>query len=346
MKNLLIILVLLFVAFVSVGLFLPAEVHVERSVAINRPPATVFTLLNSYRHFNEWSPWADLDPDAEFMHSGPESGPGARLSWRGDPALIGTGWQEITMSRPNERVEIDLDFGSQGVARAWFDIRGDQLGSLVTWSFDTDLTEGVGFWGGLAGRYFGLFFDRWIGQDYEKGLADLKRFAESLPAGDFSQADIALVQAEPVPVLQLSGEAASEPEAVAAALADAYGRIMAVVQRENLTLDGQPMAITRSWEGERYRFEAAIPVSLPPQMNLEGPVQPGHSPSGKAVRIVHVGPYDRTNESYALASAYLAAHGLKTSGVSWEHYISDPGDTPPEDIVTHIYFLLESGTTP
>ena len=37
-------------------------------------------LLNSYRHFNQWSPWSKLDPEAVYTWSGPDDGPGARLA--------------------------------------------------------------------------------------------------------------------------------------------------------------------------------------------------------------------------------------------------------------------------
>jgi effector-binding domain-containing protein len=36
----------------------------------------------------------------------------------------------------------------------------------------------------------------------------------------------------------------------------------------------------------------------------------------------------------------MAAHGLQEGTLSWEHYISDPGETPEQDLVTHIYFQL------
>ncbi|NNJ64323.1 MAG: GNAT family N-acetyltransferase, partial [Xanthomonadales bacterium] len=36
----------LFAVFVIVGFLLPREVHVERRITIDRPPSTVFTLVN------------------------------------------------------------------------------------------------------------------------------------------------------------------------------------------------------------------------------------------------------------------------------------------------------------
>ena len=39
-------------------------------------------------------------------------------------------------------------------------------------------------------------------------------------------------------------------------------------------------------------------------------------------------------------AAFMAVNGLREGRVSWEQYISDPGITPAEDLVTHIYFLV------
>ena len=54
-----------------------------RATVIAAPPATVFTLVNSYKRFNEWSPWAEMDPNAAYTHSGPETGVGAKLTTGG-----------------------------------------------------------------------------------------------------------------------------------------------------------------------------------------------------------------------------------------------------------------------
>jgi len=342
MKKLLWLFFLLAVAFVAAGLALPTQVHVERSIAVNRPAATVFTLLNGFRTFNRWSPWTGLDPGAEYRFSGPATGVGARMEWSGDPALVGTGWQEITGSQPYRRVGMHLDFGPQGVAESYFEIAGDSLGSRVTWGFDTDVTEGQGFLGGLLGRYFGLFLDRWVGADYENGLASFKVFAESLPPQDFSLAAIEELDVQPVGILYVAGDSSQDPAEIAAALGSAYGEVMAFITRNAVEIAGQPMVITRAWEGGRYRFDAAVPVATKIE-DPAGRVRYGLSPHGPAVKIVHTGPYETTGESYALLSAYLAAHGLEEGEVSWEHYISDPGQTPENELVTDIYIQVVDG---
>lgn len=343
MKKLLIFLLVLAGLFLAGGLLLPSEVHVERSVVIDRPAATVFSMVNGYRTFNQWSPWAGLDPDAEFVLQGPSTGVGARMEWSGDPALVGTGWQEITSSTPYERVETHLDFGPQGRADSYFDIQADPAGTLVTWGFDTDVTEGQHFFGAVLGRYLGLMLDRWVGADYEAGLASLKVYAESLPPQDFSGADITLLEVEPTEVLIVSGETIQDPKEIAAALANAYGELTAYITQHQLEVSGQPMAITRAWQDGRYAFDAAIPVAGAADVSGQGNVRVGQSPGGLAARIVHVGSYAETATSYEMLAAWMAANGWREGQVLWEHYISDPGETPEAEIVTHIYFQVDDG---
>ena len=99
------------------------------------------------------------------------------------------------------------------------------------------------------------------------------------------------------------------------------------------------LAVTRSWNESGYQFDAAIPVQ-PGDVEPTGNIKAGLSPAGRAVRLVHIGPYEQTLSSYEKLFAWMAAHGLSEGRLSWEHYISDPGETPADEIITHIYFLI------
>lgn len=343
MRWFLIILATLLLAAAAGGFLLPREVTVEREIVIQRPVSTVFTVLNSFRSFEQWSSWRALDPGVEFERSGATEGAGSRLEWSGDPARLGTGWQEIVVSEPWRRIDLDLHSGPQGDATARFLVSGDQLASRVRWQFSTDVTRGQGFFDGLLGRYFGLFLQRWVGEDLERGLAGLKTYVESLPPADFSGAEIALLEAPPLEVARVSGITGTEPESIAAALADAYLEIANWALVTGARLGGEPLAITHAADSPRLSYEAAIPLLAPPLFPApEGSrVDAGLSPGGAAVRVIHRGSYADTLASYQRAEAWAAAHGHRLSGTSWEHYISDPADTAPEALETHIYLLLK-----
>lgn len=337
--------VIAIILLVAIGMFLPQHVHIERSIDIPRPTATVFTVLNSYRSFAAWSPWAERDPDAVYEFSGPIAGPGARLTWRGDPRLVGTGWQEIVESRPYSLVRMQLDFDQQGVAESYFQIEPVATGTQLTWGFDTDLLAGQGWLGGLLARYFGLFFDKWIGTDYELGLTRLKGYLETLPPADFSDLEVEIVEVEAVDILYIASDAGPDSTDITASLAAAYQEITAYMAEEGIEVAAQPMAITRIGEQGRYEVEAAIPVKLPELTPAAQPapasrVRVGHSPAGRAVRVVHRGRYEHMGPTYEKLAAWIAAHALEQGQVSWEQYISNPGETPEEELITHIYFRI------
>ncbi len=341
MKKVGIVILLLIAAFVVTGYLLPKRVHVERSITIERPATMIFEILNSYRHFNEWSPWAKRDPDARFTVSGPESGVGARISWAGDPQLVGSGWQQIVASKPYEQINIKLDFDAQGVADTGFTLTPAGDATRVTWFFDSDLTEGVNLLDSFLARYFGLLFDRWVGGDYELGLANLKKFAESLPASDFSQLKIERVDVEAQTILFVTSTSRQDPSDIARAMSVAYAEISEFMNLKGIRMNGQPMAITRARGEGNYQFDAAIPVDFVPS-GLSGNINSGLSPAGLAVRAVHHGAYDQMMPTYTKLAAYMSAHGLRQGQISWEHYISDPGNTAPDDMITYVYIMLEN----
>ncbi len=340
MKKVGLIVLFLLTAFVVTGFLLPKQVHIERTITVDRPATMMFELLNSYRYYNEWSPWAERDPKAEFAISGPDSGVGARMSWIGEPQLVGSGWQEIVASKPYERIDIKLDFDAQGLADTGFILVPHDGATRITWFFDSDLTEGVKLPDSFLARYFGLLFDRWVGGDYEKGLANLKKFAESLPVSDFSQMEIDRVDVFAQHVLFVTSHSSQDPTDIAIAMAAAYAEISAFMNQAGIVMTGQPMAITRSWEDGSYQFDAAIPIDLIPA-ELTGNIKSGLSPAGPAVRAVHHGAYDQMMPTYEKLAAYMSAHGLSQGTVSWEHYISDPGSTAQQDMITYVYIMLE-----
>ena len=168
----------------AVGAFLPTSAHVERSIGTTASPGTVYGIVNGFQRFNEWSPWAGLDPETRYTYSGPATGVGARMEWSSEKPEVGSGSQEITAVEPGRSVTMRLDFTGQSTAKTTMVIEPDAGGgSLVHWSFDTSFEHSFPM------RYLGLLFDGMIGADYEKGLSRLKSLAEATPTG----------QATPVP---------------------------------------------------------------------------------------------------------------------------------------------------
>lgn len=164
-------LIALVVVFMGGAYVLPGEAVVERQVTIAAPPDKVFAIVGDLRRFKEFSPWADIDPGLQYNFEGPETGIGQKMSWTSDNPQLGTGSQTVVDYRPNTRFAATLDFGDMGDAIAYFEFTAQGNDTKVTWGFKSLLRNPLE-------RWMGLLFDRWIGVDYEKGLARLKAIAE------------------------------------------------------------------------------------------------------------------------------------------------------------------------
>ena len=173
LKWLLGIVAVLAILFVGIGMLLPRDVTVARSIEIDAPPDAVFPYVNSLKATQEWSPWLERDPNVALTYNDTESGVGAAMEWASEEPTVGSGKQEIIISNENQSVRTALDFGDMGTAEATFllDETGDT--TMVTWTLDTDMGAGP------VGRWMGLMMDSWVGADYEAGLLNLKTLVES-----------------------------------------------------------------------------------------------------------------------------------------------------------------------
>src|SRR4051812_12387080 len=102
-------LLLLIVVFVAVVAMQPAEFRLTRSKKIAAPASAVFPHVNDFHQWNEWSPWAKLDPEMKTTYEGAPNGTGAVYRWIGNKK-VGEGVMTITESRPNDLIRIDLQF--------------------------------------------------------------------------------------------------------------------------------------------------------------------------------------------------------------------------------------------
>ncbi len=325
------------VLIVAIAYLLPRQVHVERSIGIDSPRATVFTLVNSFKRFNEWSPWNSLDPNARYSYQGPAFGVGAKMTWEGDPKTMGSGSQEIIESKPLELVRTRLNFGAQGDATGQFALSQRGSSTEVTWEFDTDVGMNP------VARYFGLLFDRMIGADYQKGLASLKTLAESLPKTDFADLQVEETTVPSVLVAYVEATSGKDDQEIAAAIGSGYARVGAFLATRGLKQAAPPITINRKWDDSGYEFDAAIPVDRTPEGEIpaDSPVKIKSTYTGTALVATHKGPYRGMRSTYDKLFAYSKARGYAENGAPWDEYVSDPGSTPEADLVTRIYLPVK-----
>ena len=173
LKRLSIGLVLLAAAFATVVWMQPDDYRLTRTATIAAPAAMIFPHVNDLKQWEDWSPWAKLDPNAKITFEGPRAGVGASFRWDGNDK-VGAGTMTITESKPNERVATRTDFVRPFAGRSNADFIFSQTGDQtnVIWT----MTGRHNFIGKAVCLVYNM--EQMVGPDFEKGLLQLKQVAE------------------------------------------------------------------------------------------------------------------------------------------------------------------------
>jgi len=172
------VIVLAVVVILILAAMKPSNFVVERSVTVNATPEKIAPLINDFHNWEIWSPWAKLDPAMKTTYSGAPSSVGSVYEWEGN-SKVGKGRLEMRVVQPS-KISIKLDFlkpfESHNTADFVLQPEGDTA-TRVTWVMYGPLTF-------IPGKLMSVFttMDNMIGDDFQRGLANLKATAEKEPA--------------------------------------------------------------------------------------------------------------------------------------------------------------------
>lgn len=147
---------------------------VTRSREIAAPADQLFALLQNLKTWEQWSPWEGIDPNLRRTYAGPDEGVGASYHWEGNKKA-GVGTMTITAAESPRSLVIDLHFDKPFKAEneVRFTLSPQDEKTLVVWEMQGTRT--------LFFKVFGFLFnfDKMVGPDFEKGLAQLAAVAET-----------------------------------------------------------------------------------------------------------------------------------------------------------------------
>ncbi len=175
LKTILIVVAVLILLFLVIVAIQPSDFRITRTINIAAPADVVFEQVNDLHKMDAWSPWLEPDPSVKKTYEGPSSGEGAVFAWAGNNQ-VGEGRMTITESHPYDLVRIRLDFikpfATTNTAEFTFEPEGDH--TIVTWSMFGKQP--------FMGKAISLFMDmdKMIGDNFEKGLANMKNIAEGV----------------------------------------------------------------------------------------------------------------------------------------------------------------------
>lgn len=174
LRKLLIALAVLTLGVYAYAATRPDTLHVERSKDVNASPMVIFTIINDITAFPTWSPWQKIDAAMTKTFSGPKSGVGATYEWVGN-SDVGQGKMSTVKVEADRLVVQKLEFIEvwQSIADLTFKLEAKGASTKVTWGFDSQNDP--------MSKLMGVFrdTDAMLGRDFEEGLTNLSKVAES-----------------------------------------------------------------------------------------------------------------------------------------------------------------------
>lgn len=153
-----------------VAFLFPRQYRIERSLVMKAKPDIVLPQVADLRSWKSWSAWHERDPNMKLSYSEKTTGIGAWSAW--DSKKEGNGKMTITAQAPT-KVDYLLEFLDVDMkALGTIELASDPTGVRVVWSTTGDLGMNP------VNRWFGLFLDKLIGTDFERGLANMKKLVE------------------------------------------------------------------------------------------------------------------------------------------------------------------------
>jgi len=153
----------------------PNEFTITRSATIKVPPEKIIPLIADFHQWSQWSYWETLDPAMVRTFEGPASGKGAVYAWKGN-SKVGEGRMEVLdVQTASVLVKLDFKTPMESNNMTEFVLTPDGDATKVTWNMKGPMP--------FISKIIAVFMDmdRMVGPGFEKGLAGMKKAAESKP---------------------------------------------------------------------------------------------------------------------------------------------------------------------
>lgn len=148
----------------------PRNYRVERSLVMNAKPDAIMAQVADLRAWKSWGAWQERDPNMKLSYSEKTTGVGAWSAW--ESKQEGNGRMTITEVTPT-KVTYHLEFPDMGTqSTGAIELVPEGAGHKVVWTDAGDLGMNP------LNRWFGLFLEKLIAPDFERGLANVKKIVE------------------------------------------------------------------------------------------------------------------------------------------------------------------------
>jgi hypothetical protein len=153
------------------ALFVKKEYSVEREISVDRSKPEVFEYIKYLKNQDNFSKWANMDPQMEKSYRGTDGTVGFVSAWNSQQDDVGQGEQEIIKILDGERIDYELRFlrPFKSISPAYMTTESESENrTRVVWGFNGKMNYPMNL------MLLFMDFEKMIGEDLELGLINLK----------------------------------------------------------------------------------------------------------------------------------------------------------------------------
>jgi len=301
----------LIAVLVIIAFILPKTYKVERVVYISADKDLIYSLTSNFNKWDLWVPWTkEMDSTAVFEIQGPDGQVGTIWKWKGKK--MGEGTMTATELIPGQLVAYDLSFNNgkyQSKGKVVIEA-GDSC--KVSWTDEGDLGYNP------MARYMGLFMEKMMGPDFEKGLAKLKKIAEERK--NWPKIEETKMPFQTVLLIRDS----AGPKTFEKVMGNAFEEIIAYMKKNKNKQTGSPFAIYYKWDSVTFFSVMDIGIPVEKVEKGSGRIKFMNIPEQNVIKAVYFGPYDKTGPTYNALMQYIKENNKEMVGGPWEIYVTNP----------------------
>jgi hypothetical protein len=173
--KILIVVAIIIAVPLLMALFIKKDYAVEQQITINKPKEEVFEYLKLLKNQDNYSVWANMDPNMKQEFRGTDGTVGFISSWESSNKKVGKGEQEIRKIIDGEKIDFEIRFLEPFAGKANASLITESMNdnqTRVKWHFDSRMKYPMNL------MLLFMNMNKMVGNDLATGLSNLKTVLE------------------------------------------------------------------------------------------------------------------------------------------------------------------------
>ncbi|OJW77577.1 MAG: hypothetical protein BGO69_11770 [Bacteroidetes bacterium 46-16] len=321
-----ILLLVLILIVVILGIIEPKDVTVERSITINGPREMVWDQMTQFKNGPNWDPWYKMEPDVARTYFGTDGQPGSGYNWVGKKTGSGT-MKDTGINGDKMNYALHFEKPMPGDASGFYQVSDNGDGTVkVTWNYYQHMPFP------FNGMQAFMSMDKMLGNTFDSGLVNLKKYVESNKMAMGSSAH----------EMQFPGHiyAGMRKTVPMADLGKFYSATQATLNKELAgKISGPATGLYYSWDTVKHVTDVAIVYPITDTTGIAKTMNIVHVIPSNSVMITHTGPYSGLMDAHMAIGKYMGEKNKKMGMVIEEYTVGTPQEPDSNKWVTNIYYL-------